>query len=118
METVDAVRRDKLRAQKAYLKKIRMYKTKARESHDDITTMKTNLRHKKMARIEEKRQQSERAYVNRMKKELKTRSKKQKAIKKLETQEANLIQRLQNAQLMQEDALSGLQYLLASRSAA
>ena len=54
-------------------------------------------------------------YVERMKRELKVRKEKKSDIKVLMQQEANLITRLQNAQLMQEDALAGLQHLLASR---
>ena len=54
-------------------------------------------------------------YVQRMKKELRVRKEKNNDVKVLEQQEANLITRLQNAQLMQEDALAGLQHLLASR---
>merc|ERR1712025_820794 len=115
MKTVRSVRMEKLKAQQAYLRKIRAYKIRARESHQDVTNMKINLKNQKLARQEEQRLQSERNYVKRMKKELRTRSQKQKDIKVLEQQEANLIQRLQNAQLMQEDALAGLQHLLASR---
>lgn len=118
MEIVDSVRRDKLAAHKAYMKKVKTYKMMARHSHDDITNMKLSLRHQKLAREEGQRRQNEQMYVQRMKKELSVRKKKQKDIKRLEEQEANLIQRLQNAQLMQEDALSGLQYLLTSRATA
>ena len=64
---------------------------------------------------EQQRRQSEMNYVQRMKKELHVRKEKNSDVKVLEQQESNLITRLQNAQLMQEDALAGLQHLLASR---
>ena len=45
---VKEVRKEKLKAQEAYLETIRLYNTRARESHQEVTNMKINLKNKKL----------------------------------------------------------------------
>ena len=51
MKTVQQVRKDKLKAQTAYMRKIKSYKIRARESHQDVTRMKMNLKLQKLDRM-------------------------------------------------------------------
>jgi len=115
MEVAAAVRREKKAAQADKRRMERQYRDRARETHAGVQQLHKNLRQKKLQLAQKQAEAGQKAYTAKIKKERRLRRKNEKSISALEEEEAGLIQELQNAQLMQEDALSGLQYLLSTR---
>ena len=115
MEVAAAVRKQKMAAQKDKRRMERQYANRARETHSEVRDLHRTLRQRKAELAEEQAERGHRAYAEKIKQEERLRRKNERSISALEEEEAGLIQELQNAQLMQEDALSGLQYLLSTR---
>lgn len=115
MEVAAAVRKQKQAAQKDKRRMERQYQHRARETHAGVQKLHRSLRQKKAELAQKQAEAGHKAYEEKIRKEERLRRKNEKSISALEEEEAGLIQELQNAQLMQEDALSGLQYLLSTR---
>ena len=109
------VREQKFEALKDKKRVERQYRNRARETHAGVLELHRSLRLQKTEIAQQQYESGQRAYGEKIKAEERLRKKNERSISALEEEEAGLIQELQNAQLMQEDALSGLQYLLSTR---
>lgn len=115
MEIAAAVRREKQAAQRDKKRLDKQYQNRARQTRAGVQKTHRHLKQQKVQLAKRQQAAGVQAYKGKIKKEEKLRRKNERSIKALEEEEAGLIQELQNAQLMQEDALSGLQYLLSTR---
>jgi len=93
-------------------KQNREFRKKAQRKQKSIRAAQERMRAEKMRRQEAQRRKAEALYMEKVEKERQLQRKKELRLRHLEKEEKELIARLQNAHVMQQDALQSLQRVI------